>query len=304
MPNSSGFEIFRDDGNLYKRIRPRKLPILAACALLVLVLAANAWWLESTLTRPSMEEEIEDILKSQAMRDQSLKRLSTRIGEIEKGVDTLRSGDARLRKMIRLDKEANRATQAVGAGSEQSPDSQALMTRMEIQEAFVRALNRPAKLAAAAPAALTGALAQGPSPLGVAPDAWPVQGMISSDFGPRVSPFAGQEEFHKGVDIMAPAGSPVRAPAPGVVTFAGEDTEGSLAVVLDHGGGYVTTFSHLQRLEVTASERVQRGQDIGAVGQGGRSTGPHLHYEVHLHGVPVNPAVYLGSAAPPPGGGS
>jgi murein DD-endopeptidase MepM/ murein hydrolase activator NlpD len=78
-----------------------------------------------------------------------------------------------------------------------------------------------------------------------------------------------------------------------MVSFAGEDAEGTQAVVLEHGGGYVTTFSHMQRLEVKAGERVERGQDIGSVGQEGRSTGPHLHYEVHLHGIPVDPKKYL-----------
>jgi murein DD-endopeptidase MepM/ murein hydrolase activator NlpD len=293
MPNSSGIEFFVDSGNLYKRIRPNKRVILSACVLLALVVAGNAWWLESTLTRPAMEEEIEDILKSQAMRDQTLKRLSTRTDEIEKGVGTLLSADAKLREMIRLDKEAVRAAQTVGAAGGQGPDFQALMTRMEIQEAFVRALNRPARLTNASPSAVTEVLSRGASPLGTPPDAWPVRGVISSDFGPRLSPFAGQEEFHKGVDIMAPAGSPVRAPAPGLVTFAGEDAEGSPAVVLDHGGGYVTIFSHLSRLDVAASQGVQRGQEMGAVGQSGRSTGPHLHYEVHLNGVPVDPKKYL-----------
>jgi murein DD-endopeptidase MepM/ murein hydrolase activator NlpD len=78
-----------------------------------------------------------------------------------------------------------------------------------------------------------------------------------------------------------------------MVSFAGEDAEGTQAVVLEHGGGYVTTFSHMQRLEVAAGVRVERGQDIGAVGQEGRSTGPHLHYEVRLHGIPVDPKKYL-----------
>jgi len=88
---------------------------------------------------------------------------------------------------------------------------------------------------------------------------------------------------------MAPAGSPVRAPAPGTVVFAGEDAEGALAVVLDHGGGYVTSFSHLQSLTAARGQTVGRGAPLGAVGQDGRSTGPHLHYEVRLFGLPVNP---------------
>jgi len=293
MPNSSGFEIFRDSGNLYRRVRPSRRAVLLACALLALVAAGNAWWLESILTRPSLEEELADNLKSQAQRAKALERLSASTGEIQEGVDALRSGDAKLRELIRLDKEANRAAQGVGGDGEAKPDTQALLTRMEVQAAYVRALNHPARLGTADPVALAGLVSRGPSPLGSTPDAWPAQGVISSDFGLRLSPFAGQEEFHKGVDIMAQAGSPVRAPAPGTVTFAGEDAEGAPAVVLDHGGGYVTAYSHMQRLEVAQGERVGRGQEIGAVGQAGRATGPHLHYEVRLHGVPVDPKKYL-----------
>lgn len=293
MPDSSGFEVFRDSGNLYKRIRPRKRLILALVALFTLVAAANGWWLYASLTRPALMEELEEHAKSSAQRVQTIERVKARTGEIESGMARLSEGDKALRESMHLDKEARQAAQGQTPSGERTASSLALRTRMEVRSAFSRALNRPVRLAACGPDEVRLLLAQAPATLGSAPDAWPVRGMISSDFGVRLSPFAGQEEFHKGVDIMAPAGSPVVAPAPGVAVFAGEDAEGTLAVVLDHGGGYVTTFSHLHRLEVKSGDRVERGQDIGAVGQEGRSTGPHLHYEVRLHGLPVDPRKFL-----------
>jgi len=293
MPDSSRFEIFKDHGNLYKPVRPRTRPILAVAVLMVLVLAGNVWWLTATLSRPSLEEELEDSRKSAAMRAQAIERIAAKTKDAEEGVARLREGDVKLREMIRLDKDAKNAAQGVGDGSDQKPAQQALLTRMEIRAAYIRALNKPVRMAMSAPQSLTALLAQGPSPMGQAPDAWPVQGVVSSEFGVRLSPFANQEEFHKGVDIMAPAGSPVRAPAPGLILFAGEDAEGSQAVILDHGGGYVTTFSHMQRLDAKTGDRLERGDAVGAVGQEGRSTGPHLHYEVRLHGVPVDPKKYL-----------
>lgn len=293
MPDSSRFEIFKDLGNIYKPVRPKMRFIRAVVVLMCLVLAGNVWWLMATLARPSLEEELEDSLKSASMRTQALERIAAKTHEAEEGVDRLRQGDAKLREMIRLDKEARNAAQGVGEGADQKPAQQALLTRMEIRAAYVRALNRPVRMVVADAQSLTNMLAQGPSPMGAAPDAWPVRGVVSSEFGVRLSPFAGQEEFHKGVDIMAPAGSPVRAPAPGVILFAGVDAEGSQAAMLDHGGGYVTTFSHMQRLDAKTGDRLDRGDLVGAVGQEGRSTGPHLHYEVRLHGVPVDPRKYL-----------
>ncbi|WP_243359331.1 M23 family metallopeptidase [Fundidesulfovibrio terrae] len=293
MPDSSRFEIFKDLGNIYKPVRPKMRLVRAVLVLMCLVLAGNVWWLMATLARPSLEEELEDSLKSASMRTQALERIAAKTHEAEEGVDRLRQGDAQLREMIRLDKEARNAAQGVGDGADQKPAQQALLTRMEIRAAYVRALNRPVRMVMADAQSLTNMLAQGPSPMGAAPDAWPVRGVVSSEFGVRLSPFAGQEEFHKGVDIMAPAGSPVRAPAPGVILFAGVDAEGSQAAMLDHGGGYVTTFSHMQRLDAKTGDRLDRGDPIGAVGQEGRSTGPHLHYEVRLHGVPVDPRKYL-----------
>ena len=217
-----------------------------------------------------------------------LDRLNAVSSDLEQGVTALRGEDARLREMIRLDKEANKAASGVDTAQAKGQDA-VLLARLEAQEAYLRALAGPARMARVEAASLPRLVGEGTALLGATPDAWPVDGVISSGFGVRLSPFAGQEEFHKGVDIMAPAGSPVRAPAPGVVVFAGEDAEGALAVVLDHGGGYTSSFSHLESLTAARGQRLDRGASLGAVGQAGRSTGPHLHYEVRLFGLPVDP---------------
>lgn len=293
MPNSSRFEVFRDQENLYTRITPRWRLLAMAVALFCVVAAGNIWWLTASLTHTSQEEELEEHFKAAAIRAQAMERISEKSAAIEGGVQRLQEVDSKLRDVIHLDKEARKAAQSAVDAAPARTDTQTVLTRMEVQAAFLRALNRPARLATLDGKETQDLLVSGAHALGAAPDAWPVRGVISSEFGMRLSPFAGQEEFHRGVDIMAPAGTLVRAPAPGVVCFAGEDAEGSLALVLDHGGGYMTTFSHMQRIEVKTGERLARGQDIGAVGQEGRSTGPHLHYEVRLHGVPVDPKKFL-----------
>lgn len=125
------------------------------------------------------------------------------------------------------------------------------------------------------------------------PTIWPVQGWLTSGFGRRRPPMLGASSWHQGVDISADFGAEVVATADGIVTWAGwSDGYGNL-VVVDHGFGFVTRYAHNSELLVSPGDRVRRGQPIARVGSTGRSTGPHVHYEVHRHGVPVNPDRFL-----------
>ncbi len=126
-----------------------------------------------------------------------------------------------------------------------------------------------------------------------APNLWPVEGQVTASFGERIDPFNGEGAFHSGVDISANVGSPVIAPADGTITFADFLGGYGRAVMLDHGHGIATRYGHLSSFAVTAGQYVHRGDTIGYVGTSGRSTGPHLHYEVRINDVPVNPYKYL-----------
>ena len=126
-----------------------------------------------------------------------------------------------------------------------------------------------------------------------APSLWPLEGRVTSSFGEREDPFNGEGAFHSGIDIAAPYGSAVRAAADGEVTGALMGAGYGREVVLDHGHDLLTVYGHLSAVAVLAGQHVIRGQVIGYVGQSGRSTGPHLHYEVRVHNVPVNPHKYL-----------
>lgn len=130
------------------------------------------------------------------------------------------------------------------------------------------------------------------------PSLWPVTGLLTSPFGYRRSPFGTGYEFHRGVDIAAPRGTPVLATADGVVTFVGWLSSYGITIRIDHGHGVETLSAHLGKSTVEAGQRVNRGETIGLVGSTGRSTGPHLHYEVHIDGRPVNPRPYLVSRQP------
>jgi murein DD-endopeptidase MepM/ murein hydrolase activator NlpD len=126
-----------------------------------------------------------------------------------------------------------------------------------------------------------------------APNLWPVEGQVTGSFGERIDPFNGEGAFHSGVDIGSSYGHPIVAPADGVVTVT--DTMGGYGktIMIDHGSGISTRYGHLSGFAVTAGQHVQRGDIIGYVGESGRSTGPHLHYEVRINDTPVNPYKYL-----------
>jgi murein DD-endopeptidase MepM/ murein hydrolase activator NlpD len=125
------------------------------------------------------------------------------------------------------------------------------------------------------------------------PSLWPVVGPITGHFGERLDPFSGEGAFHTGVDISCPYGEPVHATAEGVVAEAAEHTGYGRLVVVDHGFGVTTWYGHLSSYSVPPGTQVKRGDVIGYVGVSGRTTGPHLHYEVRIKDAPVNPMRYL-----------
>jgi hypothetical protein len=126
-----------------------------------------------------------------------------------------------------------------------------------------------------------------------APNLWPVEGPVTGSFGERIDPFNGEGAFHAGIDIGAIFGQPVIAPAEGVVEFADFMGGYGRAIILDHGHGMSTRYGHLKSFACFPGQHVHRGDTIGYVGDSGRSTGPHLHYEVRINDVPVNPHKYL-----------
>jgi murein DD-endopeptidase MepM/ murein hydrolase activator NlpD len=127
------------------------------------------------------------------------------------------------------------------------------------------------------------------------PEGRPVaNGFISSYFGERADPFDGLETFHKGVDFAGTVGSPVTAVAAGVVTWAGERTGYGKLVEINHGDGFTTRYAHNERTLVTVGQTVKRGESVALMGSTGRSTGPHVHFEVLRNGRQVDPLSYIG----------
>jgi murein DD-endopeptidase MepM/ murein hydrolase activator NlpD len=125
------------------------------------------------------------------------------------------------------------------------------------------------------------------------PSIWPVRGRVTAGFGQRQDPFSGEGVFHSGVDISVPFGTHIEAGADGIVMSAGWDSGYGNEIIVDHGYGMTTKYGHLSKIYVVVGQEVKRGEVIGAVGMTGRTTGPHLHYEVIVNDTPVNPMKYL-----------
>lgn len=121
------------------------------------------------------------------------------------------------------------------------------------------------------------------------PSAWPVQGRVVSGVGMRASPWTGEPEFHSGLDIPNPVGTPVHAAGDAVVESVDQGGGKGKTIVLNHGQEIKSQYAHLSKVMVSEGDRVRKGQEIAHVGSTGKSTGPHLHYEVRVNGIPIDP---------------
>jgi murein DD-endopeptidase MepM/ murein hydrolase activator NlpD len=129
--------------------------------------------------------------------------------------------------------------------------------------------------------------------LAALPSRWPVRGAVNSEFGSRLSPWGNVTEFHSGLDIRAERGTAIHAPASGTVTFTGAQPEYGTTIIVDHGQDVRSLYGHLSQISVQSGQRIERGALLGYTGNTGRSSGPHLHYEIIVKGQSVNPRAYL-----------
>lgn len=131
------------------------------------------------------------------------------------------------------------------------------------------------------------------------PSEWPAKGSVSSGFGQRPSPWTGKTEFHSGIDIANRHGTPIYAPGNGIVKFVGNEDGNGRSIVIDHGQGITTKYGHLSEIHVKKGDRVRKNQKIANVGNTGKSTNPHLHYELRVNNIPIDPRRLLLKQKPP-----
>jgi murein DD-endopeptidase MepM/ murein hydrolase activator NlpD len=224
--------------------------------------------------------------------------LRGRLISLSDTLSTISQRDARIRVLANLE-PIDPQVQAAGIGG---PGSSELnlsgLTGIARRSAEVRvdlgALIRRANLLASSFKEAADSLAFHTARLAATPSIMPTQGWLSSAFSSmRAHPILHLARPHEGIDVSAPMGSPIEAPAAGVVSDAGWETGYGNTITINHGFGIVTKFAHASKLLVKTGQRVARGQRIALVGNSGLATGPHLHYEVHVNGRPVDPLKYV-----------
>jgi murein DD-endopeptidase MepM/ murein hydrolase activator NlpD len=224
--------------------------------------------------------------------------LHGQLGTLADTLSSISQRDARIRVLANLE-PIDPQVQAAGIGGPGTSDlSLTGLTGITRRSAEIRvdlsALIRRANLLASSFKEAADSLAFHSARLAATPSIMPTQGWLSSAFSSmRSHPILHMARPHEGIDVSAPMGSPIEAPAAGVITAAGWETGYGNTIKINHGFGIVTKFAHASKLLVKSGQRVSRGQRIALVGNSGLATGPHLHYEVHVNGRPVNPLKYV-----------
>jgi len=224
---------------------------------------------------------------------------SARIEDLEKQLSNLKDFDKRIRIIANLEK-GQETTSLMGVGGpspsdireklKSGKDEKGLIQQMrtDVERLQSEAISREESLSE-----LEKLLHTKKEMLTHTPSVWPVMGWVTSGFGFRTNPFTGLTQMHEGLDISNRVGTPVVATAEGIISDTGNDVVHGRILVISHGFGMTTRYSHLSKVMVQVGQKVKRGDKVAEVGTTGRTTGPHLHYEVRLNGIPVNPMRYV-----------
>ncbi len=268
--------------------------VLTLVAILAGVLATGALAPHLLFKVSSQSEQIARLKADNRKLVQEKERFETSLGELESRLTTYEARTEQLADDLGVRDLPSSEPAAGGAappGAVRSPGLQPLLDE-ELDALKARSGQLDESLTR-----LDQAWAERAKMLASTPSIMPVAGFFSHGFGWRKDPFTGGREFHQGVDIVAPYGTPIVAPADGIVTRAHREGGYGKMVHISHGYGMATRYGHLSEILVRPGQRVHRGDVIGRVGSTGRSTGPHLHYEVFKGGRRVDPRKYLNDKA-------
>ena len=291
--------IIPESGSWVRQFRfSRAFLALVGCLILLCVTATpmfvyDYWKLKTTLpSRHALEREVAD-------QRAQIQSFAKKINGLKSEIVAMRKFEEKIRDLADVEESVQgEAMLGVGGPTPESLDPSVPLTErhnglLREMHTQVEDLEETLTVQKEALGELHEFLETRQSMLASTPTIRPTTGWKSSGFGYRTSPFTGRKEFHQGLDIATRTGTPVVAPADGTVTFAGSKGPLGKTVIIDHGYGMVTRYGHLKKLLVKRGAHVERGDEIGLVGNTGRSTAPHLHYEVHLNGIPVNPTKYI-----------
>ena len=280
-------------------------PALAGVVVFAATLALG-YWLKSVDGRlpvdivgmwsGELSQQRAELTATRELVENNTSALARRVAQLNAHVMRLDAAGARLTEIAGLDKgefDFGREPPVGGPESEQKGEAVSVNDVLASLDSFEQQLaDRERQMRVLEDLLLASRLQKE-----VRPSGWPVEnGWVSSLFGMRVDPFTGLRAFHAGVDFAARQGANVQAVAAGIVSDVGERFGYGLLVEINHGNGYVTRYGHNDTALVTVGDRVRKGQAISLVGDSGRSTGPHVHFEVLLNGRTVNPHQYIQAA--------
>jgi septal ring factor EnvC (AmiA/AmiB activator) len=292
--------IFSKKASAIKRYRlPRPLAKLILFLIPIFFILLGYFSFDYVIMRQNVEELSRLREETQLQRSQ-MHFFSEKIGNLEKKIAGMREFDRRLRLLANLEGSEENTRRFFGVGGPSPEDIRETLLLQRNEEELmkqmrqdVERLDEEATAEGNSLRELEGLLQNKRSQLTHTPSIWPTRGWFTSGFGYRISPFTGLRQMHEGIDISNRVGTLVIAPADGLVTNIGREWGFGKIMVMSHGFGFTTRYGHLHRIEVKIGQKVKRGQKIAEIGNTGRSTGPHLHYEVKLNGVPVNPMKYV-----------
>ena len=235
--------------------------------------------------------ELKRLRVQNQLQQNELREYANRLEDVRKEMVILAQNDAKMRALAQIGHPTGAPENIqVGIGGPVDAPPESDMTNLQQQIDQIRAsidLRRESQ------EEVRGFLTEQSSLFSSKPSGWPARGWLTSAFGFRQSPFSNQRTMHEGIDIAARIGTPVYATAAGIVSQAQSENGYGKLVVIDHGYGYKTFYGHNSKLIVKVGQRIKRGDLLAASGNTGSSTGAHVHYEVRLNGVPLNPRKFI-----------
>lgn len=270
-----------------RRWRINKKHVVAIMTGLALVIGVLSYFTAHYFSLKLDHDELQRLRVMTSDQRQEFQRLTADVERLHQELGTLAASEAQLRKLASLDEEI--ADIPVAIGGQPEPD----LAEVDALQRQINALQVDIELRRQGQQALRNHLNDQILLSRATPSGWPARGWLSSYFGKRKSPFTGHTVMHEGIDFAANVGTPVTVTADGVVSRVEYSPTYGRAVAVDHGYGYQTFYAHNSKVLVKVGQRLKRGDEIARVGNTGQSTGSHLHYEVHLNGVPIDPRPLL-----------
>jgi murein DD-endopeptidase MepM/ murein hydrolase activator NlpD len=273
------------EGRVYKlRLSPHALKAVAVCAaglvvLAIVSLAASSSFLRQRSVYRTLERENAQLRKTNQRLEETVSQVQVRLDQFEQRTRTLAIAAGVANLMVAPPSEPGAGVGTGGPLTRLPAEPEALVRRQDVLDQQLAKVEQK--------------LSEQTLMLAHTPSIAPVLGVITDGFGPRIDPITHRPAYHEGLDISVAIGTAVKAPADGVVTFADREAGYGRVVKINHGYGYSTLYAHLEKILVKQGERVTRNEAIGKVGLSGRTTGPHLHYEVWKDGERQNPLHYI-----------